>query len=73
MTGHRSWRITRDGRLRALSPDERAEALAAIEQAEMELRAEPGAPKCGHCGRPRRGYRVRPSAPGFSPVVKGRA
>lgn len=56
MTGHRAWRITRDGRLRALSPEERAEALAAIEQAEEELRAEPGAPKCGHCGRPRRGY-----------------
>jgi hypothetical protein len=54
--GHRAWRITRDGRLQALSPEERAEALAAIEQAEVELRAEPGAPTCGHCGRPRRGY-----------------
>ena len=56
MTEHHAWRVAPDGHLQALSPEERAEALAAIEQAEEELRAEPGAPKCGHCGLPRRGY-----------------
>lgn len=56
MTEHRAWRVTRDGHLQALSPEEHTEALASIEQAEEELRAEAGAPKCGHCGRPRRGY-----------------
>ena len=53
MSGHRPWREVRDERLSAMTPEERAIALAARERAREELQAELDAEAtCGHCGRP---------------------